>query len=638
MGASNHLSSDGTNRPGIAYLFSRYPVPSQTFCDWEILSHEDAGFPVLIASLNPAPGLFRHDHFSRISADIIYPPAAGLSSSGPDIPEGLAAYRDQFSSRFGDGFSPDVRAINAAYFGQLLSSRGITHCHVHFANQATITARMMKELGLGMTYSFTAHGQDFTTDLGDDEVLRELCDGAEFVVAVSDSARDLIAETCPDSADRVHRVYNGIGLDRFPAAAPETLGEDGRLEIVSIGRLIEFKGFLPLVDACGLLRDRGVNFRCTIVGDGPLRDKIADRIESLKLMGSVVLAGLQPQQAIRDLLESANVFALGSIVDSKGAMDTLPTVITEAMACRLPVVSTRLAGIPEMVIDGQTGRLVEPGDSAGMADALAELAADPEARKAMGNGGRRLAEQRFALATCAGQLRDLLTSHIPDQPKGLCPAIFYLGGDDPLPSVDEELAAVAENQSVAVLRPNTDLPDASILEAHWLASPTQRQVLEELRRSLPRKFRGEVYYSTARRAVFLARSIKAQDFGVIHAVRASDCLLVWMCSHLSGIPATATIERETDVPRSLLKVLLKTFRRVSVGDDLIRETFGGEECFEDVLELSKPPRTQMKIGPLKVSHSSDPPPFDRKRVDRWLQLLTIEAANSGSHQSSESDV
>src|SRR5207247_6436644 len=137
------------------------------------------------------------------------------------------------------------------------------------------------------------HGQDFMKDLGNDDLLREICAAAEFVAAETDYSRELLCQRCPDSAGKIYRIYNGIDLTRFPAPYDETARPAGAPyhvpRIVSIGRLVAFKGFDYLIDACGELTRPGLDFTCEIIGDGPLRDDLQAKIERLKLSPRVKL-------------------------------------------------------------------------------------------------------------------------------------------------------------------------------------------------------------------------------------------------------------------------------------------------------------------------------------------------------------
>src|SRR5581483_10677278 len=166
-----------------------------------------------------------------------------------------------------------------------------------------------------------------------------------------------------------------------PAAAAGT-AHQGRKKnlprILSVGRLVAFKGFDCLIDACAELARHGLDFTCEIIGDGPLRGQLQSRIEKKNLSGRVQLLGALSQAAVLEMVAAADIFALASVIDAQGASDVFPTVIIEAMAAGRPVVSTRLAGIPEAVVDGETGLLVPPGDPAALATALERLIRDAE--------------------------------------------------------------------------------------------------------------------------------------------------------------------------------------------------------------------------------------------------------------------
>ena len=248
-------------------------------------------------------------------------------------------------------------------------------------------------------------------------MLREICAAAEFVAAETDYSRDLLRQRCPDSAAKIHRVYNGIDLERFPA--PQSGATGIRIpRIVSVGRLVAFKGFDDLIDACAELARRGIDFVCDIIGDGPLRETLQAKIEQLDLSSRVNLLGSLSQDAVLEKLQAADIFALASTTDAQGATDVFPTVILEAMASARPVVSTRLAGIPELVVDGETGILVSPGDSTALADALEQLLRDPELRLRYGRAGRARIEQHFRIEQTVAPLIEMLERSCSRRPAG----------------------------------------------------------------------------------------------------------------------------------------------------------------------------------------------------------------------------
>src|SRR6476620_2375846 len=379
----------------IGYLYSRYPVISQTFCDAEMLALERHGLGLVIGSVYPPLTSLRHEYISRLSAPIHYAPAQEilriLERSAKTTSKWPRDLVEQHEGRYGPVAKAEQRARNALYFAEFFVRSGVDHVHVHFANRAAHTALFLKELS-GIPFSVTAHGQDFMKDLGSDDLLREICAAAEFVAAETDYSRDLLRQRCPNSAAKIHRVYNGIDLERFP---PPRSANNHVPRIVSVGRLVPFKGFDDLIDACAELARHRIDFVCDIIGDGPLRETLQAKIEQLDLSSRVNLLGSLSQGAVLERLQAADIFALTSTTDVQGATDVFPTVILEAMASAQPVVSTRLAGIPELVVDGETGTLISAGDSTALAQALEQLLRDPDQRLRFGHAGRARIEQHF---------------------------------------------------------------------------------------------------------------------------------------------------------------------------------------------------------------------------------------------------
>ena len=374
----------------LGYLYSRYPVLSQTFCDMEMLALERQGFSLTVGSIHPPLTSIRHPHAGRLRAPVHYappPPVLRLweekAREGEHWPQALI---DAHSQKYGSGVKAPTRARNASYFAELFKRHQVDHFHVHFANRAAHTALFLKAMA-NIPFSVTAHGQDFMADLGNDDLLREICDEAEFVAVETEYSRGLMAARCPNAAGKIHRVYNGMDLTNF--LDPSTsVAHAGPVGILSVGRLVSFKGFEYLIEACAQLRQRNIAFHCEIGGDGPLRKILQQQIDELRLGASITLAGALPQDCVLEKLRRCDIFALASTTDDQGASDVFPTVIMEAMASARPVVSTTLAGIPEAVVDKETGLLVPAGESGLFADALETLCRNAELRTRYGAAGR----------------------------------------------------------------------------------------------------------------------------------------------------------------------------------------------------------------------------------------------------------
>jgi len=626
-------------QPKIAYLFSRYPIASQTFCDSEMLALEAAGVPLCIGSLNAPPDSFRHERLAKIRANAHYPPppkvlqAMQKAAVADGSWEPLEELVKQHDEAYGEDYKAKIRARNALYFARMFKSRGVSHIHVHFANRATHTALFLKKLGI--PFSFTAHAQDFMVDLGSRELLAEMCREAAFVIAVSEYSKALLQEICPGSAEKIHRVYNGIETASFPVTKFSAQGEP--LRILSIGRLIEFKGFHHLLGACALLKELGVPFRCTIAGDGPWSDRLHELRAGLKLSKEeVVFAGRRSHEELKAELARSDVFALPSIVDSKGASDILPTVIMEAMAAAVPVVSTRLVGIPEMVDHGKTGLLVDCENEEQLADALARLAGDPKLRMKLGAAGKAVAEERFELAKTSAQLGEFFTKEAPGANPVAGEQLLYIVNQWP----PEDHLLLREEVDLAIADPNIlpisatlhhsfrkddvqatqleFLPDGIVLEAEWRANPERVAQLEALRNELGSAVSGEQFFTEARRALRLVAFIEKRDILQVHFARSDGALCAWLIKKLTKCKLSGAIEERPVPSRGLLAALAPDVDIISVSDSELASVL--KAATVDHLQLQRPEKHR-RIGPFRFRRQLPEPGKDQGRkqfAKRWL--------------------
>lgn len=625
-------------KPRLAYLFSRYPVVSQTFCDSEMLALERMGFQIEIGSLNRPPNSFRHERLDRLKAEIHYPPPPDLLDAlvkTPDYKSKLGGMVSEHGETYGTGYKPSTRARNAWYFADLFRRLGVQHVHVHFANRATHTALFLKKLGF--PFSFTAHAQDFMFDLGSNALLSEMAREAEFVVAVSNYSRDLLCEMCPESADKMVRIYNGIELDDF---APSPVKQQKPLRLVSVGRLIEFKGFQHLIGTCAILKKRGVAVELRVVGEGPLRSELEERIQKEGVADTVKLLGVRSQEEIKRELAEADLFVLASIFDSVGASDILPTVITEAMACRLPVVSTTVTGIPEMVAHGETGLLVEPTDEEAMADAITELGNDPERRKQMGEAGRKRADSLFTFGATAGVLGERFVElaekgKLPECKRQETPIVYLMhrwkgeallkntpGRKDGVRWITENAEWPERDGDRHALEEIEALPDASVVESIWLRRTARRQQLEGARGKMGDALSSVDFYVAARNAVYLADVLPHRGTRHVHAWRSCAVVTVWLLKQLlPDLKVSCAIEENPALPRSLLARLVPAFDLTSISDARLNEQM--ENSYPDELKLELPFRhVELRVGPLKVKRKVAAPPRDRKTIEReWLERI-----------------
>jgi len=285
-----------------------------------------------------------------------------------------------------------LRLYQAVYVGLRLKEKGISHVHAHFAGMAARTAFWITKF-FPITFSFTAHANDIFAPRKFEIGLDKLVGTARVVVTETDYSEKFLRERFPERADRIHRLYNGLNLAEFGRA---TFSSDPPL-IVAIGRLIAKKGFADLIRACALLVERGRLFRCEIFGEGPLENQLRAQIEELGLQERIQLPGPKPQHELRARLGAASVFVLPSVPEIDGGMDNLPTVIMEAMATGLPVVSTTIGGIPEMVVENETGFLVQPDDAVALAGAIEKVTNDRLLAQRLGEAGYERAQNLFSI-------------------------------------------------------------------------------------------------------------------------------------------------------------------------------------------------------------------------------------------------
>ena len=573
----------------LGYLYSRYPVLSQTFCDVEMLALERLGFELEIGSVYPPLTSLRHEHIACLRAPIHYaPPQEILKISEKNAKTGRTAGKwpqnlvNRHERTYGPSVKAEQRARNALYFADYFKRRGVDHVHVHFANRAAHTAMFLKEIS-GIPFSVTAHGQDFMKDLGNDDLLREICAAAEFVGAETDYSCNLLRRRCPDSAAKIHRIYNGMDLTRFPAPNYEaSINEMPR--IISIGRLVAFKGFEYLIDACADLARRGLEFNCEIIGDGPLRGDLEARIKKLNLSDRVHLLGSLSQGAVLEKLRSADIFALASVTDAQGASDVFPTVIIEAMAAARPVVSTRLAGIPESVVDGETGLLIPPGDTMALGEALSRLIKDAKLRLHYGRAGRARIEQHFQIEHTVGPLIELLkrtpgastkSAHGRASHSEAATAIAYLidrWPDKDLPLLERELeemkhrklaiisfvceldtAARLNQKGEKILSQMEFLPDPMAVEAEWRANPELAQKLEEDRAQHSARAPSAIFLRQARFALMLIKLLREKSVSHVHATSSRALVCALILKKLLHITVSATIEARPPLSREWIQ-------------------------------------------------------------------------------------
>jgi len=399
----------------LVVVTSQFPEPNETFIVREVAELARMGFAITVLSLRPPPPVINPPEARKLLPLVVYPPAsvtgiiggalrtlvrapvASLRLLARGLADVVAALRTPMLAAKQAAIVP----LTLAYVGRLPS--GPARLHAHFASVPTAAVRMLAAFRR-QRYSFTAHAWDIYVGENTRQVPARIA-GADLVVTCTAYNADVLARLAPGTADAAKVQLCHHGLD-FEAYQPGTARTPGL--IVGGAALVEKKGLDALVAACALLRDRGVDFRCVLIGEGPERPRLEAQIRDLGLGDRAQLTGRLPHPEVVRYLREAAVVAHPSVVDRLGSMDGIPNTVIEALAVEAPVVGTRLSGIPEVILPGETGLLVEPGDTAGLADALARLLADPALGARLGAAGRRLVLERFDIGRNVARLAGFL--------------------------------------------------------------------------------------------------------------------------------------------------------------------------------------------------------------------------------------
>ncbi|GGH23180.1 Glycosyltransferase involved in cell wall bisynthesis [Cribrihabitans marinus] len=395
----------------IAYVLNTYPQPSHSFIRRELQALERLGLNVTrLAMRRPdLPLVDDRDRQEEAATEFVLERGA-MALTGAllgrvlaDPRRGLRALR--LALRCGAA-SPLGRLRHLIYLAEAgwVAGRckrdGIAHLHAHFGTNSAMVAMLANALG-GPRYSFTVHGPE-EFDAPAALSLPAKLERAAFAVGVSQFGRSQLCRwTAFEAWNRLAVVPCGIEPGAFEQAAPLP---EGALHLVSIGRFAEQKGQMVLVQAMARLRDTHPDLHLTLVGDGPMRPVLAAEIDKAGLEGRITLTGWLDQDGVRAALDASHALVMPSFAEG------LPMVVMEAMAAARPVISTYVAGIPELVQPGRTGWLVPAGDDGALADAIRTLAVTPrEQLAAMGAVGRTRALRRHDIDRAAARLAALMT-------------------------------------------------------------------------------------------------------------------------------------------------------------------------------------------------------------------------------------
>ncbi|HYC61470.1 MAG TPA: glycosyltransferase family 4 protein [Thermoanaerobaculia bacterium] len=410
VATAQHALSPTPARPAVAVVLSRFPTVTETFILREFVEMELQGQPVrLVPMIKETPPVI-HDAARPWTGRALY---TRFLSPGILIANLQVLARNPLKylgllARLiaGTIAKPKVLAATLALFpksvflAKQLEREGIRHLHVHWASHPATLALIVSKFS-NITYSITAHAHDI-------QVFRNLLDWkiaeARFVRTCTEFNRKLLEELYPkESRGKMVVIHYGVDPDLYVddmrrAVAP------ARPRVLCVASHRPYKGLPYLIEACRILRDEGHIFDCNLVGTGPMREELGRMIRDRNLDDTVHLLGAQPEAEVARLLKETTFFVLPSIVQKDGTMEGMPNALIEAMATGRAVISTTIAGIPELIEHGTTGLLVPPEDSVALADAIRQLLTNPERARRMGQLGRERIVREFNIRDVVSQL------------------------------------------------------------------------------------------------------------------------------------------------------------------------------------------------------------------------------------------
>ena len=408
----------------IGYLLDGFPEPGACAVIEEIVELHRCGVQVHVFVVEPE-GVSVDDPWLGLRGNTRGTSSPGASSfltPASAAALGAQGQRLQFSSMRSAGGATVIRAFGAGpsvvspmeaharWIAGQAAGRGITHLHAQTGTADV--ARAIQRMS-GITFSFTAAAGDLESESANEKALRETIRDAEFVVAPSDSSRkNLISAVGPHLARHVHRIYHGLDLERF-----RFYGEEGRdpNAVMCVAPLEDGSGVADLIEAAALLRERRPSgIRLTILGKGPLEPVLRERVAELGLAGAVNLLPPATRTRLTALMRVHAVMALPYNQLPGVPGNGLPAALLEAMAVGLPVVSTMVPGVSEVLEDGWTGRLVPPQSHAGLAGALETMLDNIQVRTRMAKAARAKVERHFAMSRNVSYLAGLFANATAD--------------------------------------------------------------------------------------------------------------------------------------------------------------------------------------------------------------------------------
>jgi glycosyltransferase involved in cell wall biosynthesis len=388
----------------IVFILKGYPRLSETFIAQEIRALEQRGIKLRIVSLRFPTDKHVHPVHREIAAPVAYLPeylyqeplrvlrgwwkARRLPGYAAAFRQWIADLRRDFTTNRGRRFGQ--ACVLAAEIGS--RERWPKRLHAHFIHTPASVA-YYTHLITGIPWSTSAHAKDIWTT--PDWEKREKLASMDWLVTCTETGHRVLSALAP-TPEKTALVYHGLDFTRFPEPPARIARREGPVTLLSVGRLVPKKGYAGLIAALGML-PQDLDWRLRHVGGGPLKDELEREAERLGIAKRISWLGAKPQEAVLEEYRNADLFILNSRIAADGDRDGLPNVLMEAQSQRLAVIATDLAGIPELVIDGETGTLVPPDDAPALALAIERLTRDPALRMRLAEAGFARVRSRFSM-------------------------------------------------------------------------------------------------------------------------------------------------------------------------------------------------------------------------------------------------
>ena len=407
------------DQPDLCVVVQGWPRVSTTFVAQELVGLEQEGLRLQLVTFG-AKDRIKHGIHAQVQAPILelgdpFLQPLRLLSAWRKVRRlpGYRTARGLLSHDLAQGYSR--RRVRAFYRAVILAAEipaGISGIYVHFLNSATNVARYAAAM-LELPLAGSAHARDIWTAPEWDKRAK-LAQMRWCTTCTTDGAAHL--DELADEPGKVHLVYHGLMLARFPSDAPAREARDGSnpndpVRILSVGRAVEKKGFDLLLNALARL-PRELHWRWHHIGEGKLLGALKDQARALGLDGRLEWHGSKEQQAVIAAYRTSDLFVLPSVEGGDGDRDGMPNVLMEAQSQALPCLSTSFSAIPELITDGETGILVPPGDVAALDAALSMLISSPAERHRLGTAGYHRVRSAFQAETGIRLIADLLKDMI----------------------------------------------------------------------------------------------------------------------------------------------------------------------------------------------------------------------------------